>query len=696
MSALQASSVVLPGRRRTTSTDHRRHTKELGAYFTPEHLADWMAKQAVDKLVAQFSSSPSKNARHRGASRILEGLLNLRICDPAMGDGVFLLKAGLRLKYHIDSLLSQNVTLLSQADTEMPKGTGAFICENCLYGVDLSDQAVSEARRRIAEALVSEDPQRASVSASRHFVVADSLLDPNADRLQLEHPPTMEPHISKNVVLSRQAMLKFEDGVSLANGFSWAMSFPEVFTNGKDRSFGFDLVIGNPPWEILKPQDREFFDCVSQGFSKLSKDNRERRKKELLKNPLIRDEYTEYVRAIERKSTQIRESNLYNWQQLEIGNGSWSSSLDTFRLFVELGFHLTRSDGWLSFLVPSSFMGALSSTGIRRLLLDRGRLEWVAAFHPAVKEFGKVDHPFCAFLVQRGGRTVHFKSISDARDIAEIDRLLSIAPSIPRSLLDAIAPSGNALMSARTPIELNVLKKIHSFPALSERIENSWNARMARDLDETNDRHMLTTEPTQYTFLKGRAVFPFLVRRDLLTHSVHPEMYKKRDGHSRLTRVVWRDVTRPNMERRMYSTLCPRGFAVGNSLNYIVPDQSEEEKTFLVAVLNSLVFEYRARQISRNSHMNMFVLSQIPVPRLTKGNRFFDDVVRETQKILNNESVSKVQLASTKARIDATVALMYGLAENELEYLLETYDRLDPDYRIKVAEYFRELDCRET
>lgn len=696
MNTLETNSTGLSGGRRTASADYRRRTKELGAYFTSEHLADWMAKQAVDKLAAEAASRLHRNANDRRASRNLEGLMNLRLCDPAMGDGVFLLKAGLRLRHHIDVLLSQNVALLGQAEAKMPRGVGAFICEKCLYGVDLSEQAVSGARRRVLEGLAPGASQESSFGASRHLILGDSLLGFNAHQLQLEYPPTIDPRTSNHAVSALQTVLKCQNDEIPAKEFSWAESFPEIFPNGGDKSRGFDLIIGNPPWEILKPQDKEFFDGISPGFSKLTKDHREHRKKELLKDPLILEEYSEYVRAIECKSTAIRESRLYNWQQLDTGYSSWGSSLDTFRLFVELGFHLTRSEGWFSFLVPSSFIGALSSSGIRMLLLDRGRLEWVAAFHPSVKEFSKVDHPFCAFLVQRGGRTVQFRSINDAHDLAEVETLLSVAPPIPRSLLERIAPSSNALASARTTVELNVLKKIHSFPALSERVENSWNARMARDLDETNDRHMLTTERTQYPFLKGRAVFPFQVRRELLSHSVRPELYKKRDRHSGETRVVWRDVTRPNMERRMYSTLCPRGYAIGNSLNYIIPDQSEDEKAFLVAVLNSLVFEYRARQFSRNSHMNMFVLSQIPVPRLTKGDRFFDDIVLDTRKILNNESVSEDQQTSTKARIDAAVACMYGLTENELEHLLETYERLDPDYKIRVAENFEELSRRET
>jgi Alw26I/Eco31I/Esp3I family type II restriction m6 adenine DNA methyltransferase len=556
--------------------------------------------------------------------------------------------------------------------------------------VDLDEHAVIEARRFVLKELCPGAPTEIQKSAAKHLVAGDSLLDPLGNRLHVEDPSRMLSGIDGATSRGRQTKLDLERSTSPDRRFSWTESFPDIFPDNDEKSRGFHLVIGNPPWEIMKPQDKEFFDCFSPSFSKLAKDLREKRKKELLENPRIRNEYSTYLKDIEQRSRAIRESPLYRWQRLNGGRGSWAINPNTFRLFVELGFYLTRPGGWCSFLVPSSFMGELGSSGIRRLLLDKGTLEWIIAFHPAVKAFGKVDHPFCMFLVQRGGKTVRYKGIEDAHSMSEVEDLLSNAPSISRSFLDRVVPDTHALVSARTTTELNILKKIHSFPALGTRSSDSWNAHMARDLDETNDRHMLTSERTRYRFLKGRAVFPFLIKTDQLKHWIRPEMYSHRDGHCRVSRVIWRDVTRPNMARRMYSTVCPPGFAIGNSLNYIVPNQTEKEKIFLTAVMNSLVFEYRARQISRNSHMNMFVVSQIPIPRLACGNQYFNGIVHETQKILNNELVLGNEGAAIQARIDAIVARMYGLTKKELGYLLGTYPRVNPEYKAQVMKEYQE------
>ena len=45
----------------------------------------------------------------------------------------------------------------------------------------------------------------------------------------------------------------------VARAFHWPLEFPEVMATG-----GFDVVLGNPPWERIKLQEQEFLPRVSQ------------------------------------------------------------------------------------------------------------------------------------------------------------------------------------------------------------------------------------------------------------------------------------------------------------------------------------------------------------------------------------------------------------------------------------------------
>ena len=73
------------------------------------------------------------------------------------------------------------------------------------------------------------------------------------DEESLQHVPTpltfhAEPSEARSAIIDRLASdVKF---------FHWELEFPDVFT--PERS-GFDAMIGNPPWDVMKPNSQEFF-----------------------------------------------------------------------------------------------------------------------------------------------------------------------------------------------------------------------------------------------------------------------------------------------------------------------------------------------------------------------------------------------------------------------------------------------------
>ena len=648
----------------------RWHAKRTGAYFTPRDIVAWVVQDVLREAVGEAIGGWSSHVGSRG---LVESLPLLRICDPAMGDGIFLEEAGLWLLAFLSNYLESERGKGGTQDSSIPD-LGEWIAANCLYGVDLDLNAVVGARRRIGRSLCPRASADTTRALEAHLVQGDALLDPLID-----------------LIPARRADLQEATQRSLGperDEFSWVVRFPQVFASEEPDRRGFDVVLGNPPWEVIKVNDREFFDRIMPDFSRLPKDDREEKKTLLLREPEVAAEYDRYTRAVRRSIKALRRSTLLTHQFVgrELHHGAWE--LNTFRLFIELGFHLTRRGGRCCFVVPSSFMGELSSVGVRRLLLEKAALEWVVAFHPAVRPFGPVDHPFCVFLARKGGPTSRFRSIEGVSSVEELRMRLPKAPFVELQLLDKLAPETMTLIAASDEKELGILRALHRFPALGRNVEGSWNVHPARDLDETRDRHLLTTENTRYKFLKGRAVFPFIIRTDLLTHWVREDLYSKRDAHSQRSRVVWRDIARPNMARRMYATVAPTGYAVGNSLNYLIPEQSEAVKQYLVAVMNSLVFEFRARHISKNSHMNMFVICQVPVPRLDAGDLWFDRIVHDTNTIINNESIPATMREMTQAHIDALVAAAYGLTAREFEFILGTYGRVAKEYRSQVLQEF--------
>ena len=83
------------------------------------------------------------------------------------------------------------------------------------------------------------------------------------------------------------------------HAFHWELEFPEVFSRRK----GFHLVIGNPPWEAIKPNDDEFFSRYYDGFRGLTnKADKKRIIEKLLENPDIKERFDDYVAHIRGQS----------------------------------------------------------------------------------------------------------------------------------------------------------------------------------------------------------------------------------------------------------------------------------------------------------------------------------------------------------------------------------------------------------
>jgi hypothetical protein len=262
----------------------RRH--ELGAYFTPEPIVDAIVSRTLDPLTSRLSA----RVREQGLTgeTALEALLDLRVLDPAMGSGHFLVGA---------------VEFIAQAIATDPSYEGdlslaelrRLVAERCLYGVDLNPLAVELARLSLWLLTAREGEALTFLGNLR---VGDSLI--GADNETLLDPMTglLEAHLADAAgELLRQAgelqrrathsaadarekrrLAEQIDGLRLPLEvfaaqslerfrppagrpfFHWTLEFPEVFVDerGEPREgAGFDAVVGNPPYIRVQEIGRE-------------------------------------------------------------------------------------------------------------------------------------------------------------------------------------------------------------------------------------------------------------------------------------------------------------------------------------------------------------------------------------------------------------------------------------------------------
>ncbi|HEY9069977.1 MAG TPA: DNA methyltransferase, partial [Candidatus Ozemobacteraceae bacterium] len=156
--------------------------------------------------------------------------------------------------------------------------------------------------------------------------------------------------------------------------FHWFLEFPHVFARTLTGSCtpGFDVVLGNPPWEVSQLSEEEFFAAKSSDIANLAGDVRKRAIEQLKStNPVLFGLYLDAKRLFEAQNNYVRESGRFKL--------TCEGKLNTYALFSELFLHLPNQSGRAGLIVPSGiatddstkkFFGEISSTNRLARLAD--------------------------------------------------------------------------------------------------------------------------------------------------------------------------------------------------------------------------------------------------------------------------------------------------------------------------------------
>ena len=158
-----ASSPLQAGRIRLVARASRRQA--TGTFYTPRSLTDFLVRRTLHPLVAD-----------KRAERILD----LRLVDPAMGSGAFLVSACRYLAAAYErALIRDGVHAAHDIDDRDRAGFRRLVAQRCLFGVDLNPVAVQLARLSVW--LVTLAADRPLTFLDHRFRTGDSLVGASLD-----------------------------------------------------------------------------------------------------------------------------------------------------------------------------------------------------------------------------------------------------------------------------------------------------------------------------------------------------------------------------------------------------------------------------------------------------------------------------------------------------------------------------------
>jgi hypothetical protein len=432
--------------------------------------------------------------------------------------------------------------------------------------------------------------------------------------------------------------------------FHWPVEFPDVFARG-----GFDVVLGNPPWERIKLQEKEFFASRDPEIARAaSKSARDKALRELPNvNPELFAEWTAAVHAAESQGKFIRESGRCPL----CGRGD----VNTYSIFAELARALTGPAGRAGIIVPSGIATDDTTKFFFRDLMESRSLASLYDFENRNAIFTSVhrSYKFCLLTiapkqVNAGAEFVFFAlGVDDLRDSNR--RILLSANDI--TLLN---PNTRTCPIFRTRRDADITKAIYRrLPVLIKEgplEENPWGAYYLRLIhygDHSDKLH--TADDCQHqgyrlqgnNWISGTEVrLPVYesklinsydhrfasydsqgdvcelseqAKRDpeqlpLPKYWVDEEFFAQLVGkysHDRAWFLAYRDVARSTDTRTMLAVAIPRTPA---SIKLPILGLGDRAPAIcLLANFNSFVLDYVARQSIGGISMSFFVVKQLAV-----------------------------------------------------------------------------------
>lgn len=433
--------------------------------------------------------------------------------------------------------------------------------------------------------------------------------------------------------------------------FHWHLEFPQVLSG---EAAGFSCVLGNPPWEMVQLNEKEFFGARGRTDIEAQK-NGARRKAIIAEierdDPALWAAYQDALLATSATANFVQQSGRYPLTAV--------GKIDYYPLFAEHNTQVTRRDGRAGFLTPTGLaVDKTRSAFFRNLMMTRR----IAAFYDFRNEgffptVGKMIR--FAINIVAGAETQRLKLSflnSTTHDIQA--HLVSLsAEDVSR-----LNPNTGTLPLLARQQDADIVSAAYRrFPVIRAHADpsgNPWHVDPGAMFNMTTDAHQFldladlreATRDGHARVLNGVRYLP-LYEGKHFWHYDHryatsdgvPDPNKPRplsgveqcdpsveiqprywvpeakvrkwygvDWDKGSWDLAFRDIARASDARTMVISVTPRS-AAGN-VAPLLRLTNAQTAAVLLAVMSSLPFDWTARQKLSGAHMNLFILDQLPTP----------------------------------------------------------------------------------
>lgn len=520
---------------------------------------------------------------------------------------------------------------------------------------DDSILAVSKKEHHYSELLGSEEYQNARLLADLWCAVfvwvkdtseVGKLCPTTHDFRRVEDDPKNLPSRLKSEVRELGEQYQF---------FHWHLAFPDVFVIDDPKqngitgwSGGFDILLGNPPWDKVQPEEQQFFSTSRPDIANASGAERKRLIAALSEedNRLFLT-WCRYKRAIEGFTKFVKSVPMHEL--------SSQGRMNTYSLFLETAWRVCCTErGFAGLIVQTGLVTDDSNKHLFNALVQSGALRSVFDFENKENLFDGVHREQRFSLVTVGPVVMKEAPIEFAfwlTQVAELrrsHRRFFLTPSDLRRM----SPNTGACPTFKSRAEAEILRKMYQHGVLVEDQQDgiSWPIQPTQFINMTSDsgdfltpqqangkEELLPLYEGKLTFLYNHRYATFddsepepILRvvtaeeRENPSFKIKPRYWLTRDAfHKHENSIDWKsgwfltfhDIANPNNERTAIFSMVPR-VPVGNSSPIILGKMNELQAMVLLSLGNSFAFDFASRRRIVSRHLNFFILKQLPAPNI--------------------------------------------------------------------------------
>ncbi len=453
---------------------------------------------------------------------------------------------------------------------------------------------------------------------------------------------------------------------------NWQVMFPGVWSDWDSFGLhgGFDAVIGNPPWDRIKLQQVEWFAARHPEIAHAPRAADRKRmiaELRLQEDPIVED----FDRAKQRAEQTARVARACGDYPLLSGG-----DINLYSLFVERAMKIVKPDGVVGLLVPSGIASDRTSARFFKKVATEGRLKVLYDFENRRTRFKvspffpDVDgrFKFCIAVLSPSLVAEPTQCAFFLQDISELENPERCFP-ITSEELALINPNTGTMPIFRSKRDAEITREIYKrTPVLVDRSSGeevkTWPVKYIRMFDMTNDSGLFRTRKeleekekaypiggNRFGSPKGEWV-PLYVGRmihqfdhragsvEINPENLHnaalsgdispaqkadpdfvptPQYWVPADKvsfpHGLEWVIAFRDIARPTDVRTMIATVVPF-VGLGNTIPILTGDYLNTYCRLtpcLIGNFNSTLLDYVVRQKVQGTHLNWYIVEQLPV-----------------------------------------------------------------------------------